>query len=85
MTTYERAMAKFGKERQMRKLQEECAELIVAVNHYLEGRGELDDLLGEMADASIMLEQMRTYFTNSAIDTAIARKLLKLEKHLEEP
>ena len=85
MTTYERAMAKFGKERQMRKLQEECAELAAEVNKYLEGRSSLDELLGEMADVSICLEQMRCYFTNTAIDTAIARKLMKLEKYLEAP
>lgn len=53
------AFEKFGKEKQMRQLQEECAELIAAINHHFRGRdNNLDETIGEIADVTIMLSQI---------------------------
>lgn len=42
---------------------EECAELIVAVRHWQRGRPNcLEELAEELADVSLMLEQMRLSF-----------------------
>lgn len=57
------AVETFGLEKQLAMLQEECAELIVAVSHYNRGRcGALDNLIEEIADVSIMLDQISLAF-----------------------
>lgn len=58
--TYQQAIKKFGIENQLRQLQEECAELITAVNHYMRGRDpEYEELSKEIADVIIMLTQIQ--------------------------
>lgn len=53
------AVGKYGEEAQLRQAQEEAAELIVAINHYLRGRAfGLDDLVRELADMHIMMKQL---------------------------
>lgn len=47
-----------GIEADARKVTEECAELVVALNRYLDGRGTLQELAEETADVSIMLEHI---------------------------
>lgn len=49
-----------GKEHQFRQLQEECGELIVAVNHYLRNPSEKNrkNLLEELGDVDILLKQL---------------------------
>jgi NTP pyrophosphatase (non-canonical NTP hydrolase) len=57
------AVETFGIEKQLAMLQEECAELIAAVSHYNRGRcGALDNLIEEIADVSIMLDQISLAF-----------------------
>lgn len=57
---YKKIIAKNGKEHQLRQLQEECAELITAVSHYLrkDRQEDKENLLEELADVSIMFEQL---------------------------
>lgn len=55
---FERALEIFGKEPQMRKCQEECAEVIVAINHNLLSRVPDTVVLEELADVRIMINQM---------------------------
>lgn len=53
------AWEKFGKEKQMHQLQEELAELIVAISHHLRGRDEeLEELAKELADVLIVINQL---------------------------
>lgn len=53
------AFEKYGKEKQMRQLQEECAELIAAINHHFRGRdNNLDETIEEIADVTLMLSQI---------------------------
>jgi len=85
------AVELYGVELQMSLLQEECAELIVAVSH-LRRRDystQLPLLFEELADVSIMIEQMRVIFGDLHIDNAIERKLIRLRdrimrKHKEQ-
>lgn len=52
------AMAK-GRENQMNQAIEELCELVVAIRHYIRGRrGSRYAMLKEMADVSIMLDQL---------------------------
>lgn len=74
MTIYQKAIAKWGKEHQIRQCMEECAELIQALNKYLRAEGSKDIYLTEevmvharkeMADVSVMLDQMEEIFGDS--------------------
>ena len=79
------AVETYGMDAQMRMLQEECGELIVAVGHYLRGRnGSLANLCEELADVRIMLEQMEIALDNPAIVEWYNYKLGRLKKRLEE-
>lgn len=75
---------KEGTEPQIRQAQEECAELITALNHFCRGRrGSRDEVAEEMADVEILLLQLRKIFKN---DEAVAlwkeKKLRKLAGEL---
>lgn len=74
LTAPSRAIEKWGKEAQIRQCMEECAELIQALNKYLRAEGSKDIYLTEeamvharkeMADVSVMLDQMEEIFGDS--------------------
>lgn len=73
------AIEKYGHAAQLRQLQEECAELIVAVNHYFSPRRNArEELIEEVADVSIMLMQLTpllnsTNEVTNMIDYKLAR------------
>ena len=82
----QRALAKYGQRRQMRKCQEECAELIVAINHYLENplNGTVADVYEELADVEIMLNQMSLIFnTRGLVTLFLKRKIERLAEALK--
>lgn len=53
----ERAVEKFGRESQLSMLQEECGELIAAINHYRRGRISDHVLRFELVDVAVTLRQ----------------------------
>lgn len=74
MTAPSQAIEKWGKEAQIRQCMEECAELIQALNKYLRAEGSKDIYLTEeamaharkeIADVSVMLDQMEEIFGDS--------------------
>ena len=82
-----------GKEKQLRQLQEECAELIVAVNHYLrtlndkqfaDNTAAFINLIEETADVEIMLAQLLCMFMlfENAVEEIKAKKLKRLEERI---
>ncbi|MFA5706578.1 MAG: hypothetical protein WDA41_09510 [Candidatus Neomarinimicrobiota bacterium] len=62
MTLFEQAVKTYGAESQVRKAVEELTELSVALLHSLDGRGDTENILEEMADVEIMLEQLHVIF-----------------------
>lgn len=53
------AIEKYGEAAQLRQLQEECAELIVAVNHFFRQRQNArEELIEEFADVTIVLMEL---------------------------
>lgn len=78
------AIEKFGESAQLRQLQEECAELIVAVNHYFRQRlNSRKELIEEVADVTIMLMELTpslnyTDELTGMIDHKLARLSSKL-------
>lgn len=67
---------------QLRQLQEECGELIVAVNHLNRGRIEPERLIGEMIDVEIMLDQFRSWFGDDAWNKHKNAKLVRIQDKL---
>jgi len=55
-----KAIAKWGRTSQIDMLQEECAELIVAINKYKRNNvGTIEAVLEEIADVEIMIDQIK--------------------------
>lgn len=70
----------YGRDAQLRLAQEECAELIQAINKYYRNGGDWlsrQGLLDEIADVTIMITQMRLLLglADADLDEAIERKL----------
>lgn len=77
---YTRVIAHFGVEKQLEQLQEECGEVVTAVNHYRRGKRPLRHLLKEMEDVRNLLNQMERAFPKNVILEIRAAN----EQHLEE-
>jgi NTP pyrophosphatase (non-canonical NTP hydrolase) len=75
-------LSKFGVDKQLDKLVEECAELIVAIQHYKEGRTHsLDHVCEEMADVVVVIEQFRGIY-GEEIDRWIIQKITRLKARM---
>ncbi len=94
---YKRAIQKWGSILQINMAIEECAELIVVLQHrkriiwHSSCNGTtVDDVLEEMADVEIMLEQLKLIYNHSfqltapisKFDEIKQRKLKRLERRL---
>ena len=85
---YDRAIKRWGGQAQLRMLQEECGELIVAVAHVLRKNKSLSttELADEIADVEIMCEQARVLLGDEGsdlVDRAKDAKLRRLQARLE--
>jgi len=75
---YREALAKFGVKPQLRMLQEECAELIVAVSHYCRSRETgFAELKEELSDVYIMVGQIIEFVGQEKMKVEINNKLQK--------
>ena len=73
---------RYGKESQLRQLQEECAELIVACSKILRNSNRaVNNLIEEIADVRIMIEQIEFLY---GIKTFVEDEMIyKIERQLE--
>ena len=78
------ALATFGAEHQRIMCMEECAELIDALAKYDRGRADAKDVITELADVSIMVEQMAIFFGKEEFETEKERKLKRLLERINE-
>lgn len=78
------AIEKYGESAQLRQLQEECAELIVAVNHYFRQRPNArEELMEEVADVTIMLMELTPPLnTSDELTDMLDHKLARLSSKL---
>jgi len=76
------ALEMWGIEAQLRMLQEECGELVAAVNRFMRGRGDPHDVIEEIADVGLMIEEMKVIFDARELFDAEGRKLQRLQKRL---
>lgn len=84
---YEKAISKYGVNKQIWKFMEEVAELQEAVCKYLSGRigFGFDNVAEEIADVTIMLEQLRLLFDcNDLVNEYIDKKVERLQHNLSK-
>lgn len=80
---YEAAVKRWGRSSQVMQTQEECAELIVAINKYFfRDCLEKGSVVEEVADVEIMCAQMRVILGDELVDAAKATKLERLKSLL---
>lgn len=78
---YEQALAKWGTEAQIWMAVEESGEFLAALSQTT-SRGREADLVGEIADLSIMLEQLAIIFGKEKVEETRQRKLRRLKIRL---
>lgn len=74
------AVKHFGAEHQTLKACEELTELQHELLHAIDGRADNDKIREEMADVSIMLEQLKLIY--GPIDSCIDTKTVRLEERI---
>ena len=80
---YDKLIKKYGIDNQLGILQEELAELIVAVSHYK--RNRKSNIPEEIADVEIMLEQIiQHYDMRNDIDEWKTKKLERMDRRLKK-
>lgn len=79
MNVFRRAIQLWGKRAQLDQLQEECGEVVTAINHYRRGRITDEDLASEIVDLKIMIQQMYEIFDHSILDKAYDKKIARLD------
>jgi len=82
---YDECIEFWGPERQLRMLQEECGELIVAISHFLRERtGGLENLIEELADVKLMGDQIISYIGKDSVLHVLDYKSDRTANRLEE-
>lgn len=80
------AVSTFGSEAQLRQLQEECGELIAAINHLSRGRVNAGvEFMSEFVDVYIVMAQLFIAMKNPAeFKNLFKVKLYNLEQRVKE-
>jgi len=79
---FREAVNKWGEEAQYDQMIEECAELIVALKHLKRGKIDRQEVINELADVTLMVGQLTWMLGEDEVNSAIQKKLQKLEKLL---
>lgn len=79
--SYRKIFDHYGLDHQLGKTVEECAELIVAITHWKDGKVSREDMVTEIADVAVMVEQLKLAFPD--VEAEIARKVERCGKRLE--
>lgn len=81
---YQATLDKWGEQAQYDQAIEECAELITTLKHYKRGKAGAEEVIGELADVTLMIGQLSWMFGADQVDQAINRKLAKLSNLLQQ-
>ena len=83
LKTYTNALVTYGEQAQMVVALEELSECQKDICKFLRGFGNAGDLAEEIADATIMLEQMRYIFgLNELVCEKMDQKIMRLDARL---
>ena len=80
MELFKEALRKWGIEAQRAMCIEECAELINALAKEPRGRVTREDILTELADVSIMVDQMALHYGLDDFKNERNKKIVKLNE-----
>jgi hypothetical protein len=78
---YAHALAVYGRDAQMVVAIEELSECQKEICKVMRGDGNMDHLAEEIADATIMLEQMRLFFN---LNDLVCQKMDEKIRHLDD-
>jgi NTP pyrophosphatase (non-canonical NTP hydrolase) len=78
-----RAIDHFGVTTQTWKLIEEIGELLTEIAREHTGRGDKTAIREELADTTVMCEQMRIIYGGRDVDAWIENKLERLERRID--
>lgn len=86
MTILEKAIEVYGADLQKQVAIEEMAELTKEICKDFRGKGDREHIIEEMADVTIMFEQLMIMYNISEIEltTVTSNKLIRLEERLRE-
>ena len=80
---FDKALNTSGIHKQKWMLVEECGELLNALAKHIRGRGSFEELNTELADVSIMVEQIARFYGWEEFLEERARKIERLRNRLE--
>lgn len=81
---YAGALTEYGIEAQKMMLIEEIGELLNAFAKFPRGRAQAEDVIEELADVSIMVEQMALLYGWSLFESKREQKLRRLRKQINK-
>lgn len=81
-TIFNKALVEYGISSQKMMAIEECAELTNALAKRSRGRASQADIITELADVSIMVDQLAMFFGEKAFAEERSRKVRRLEERL---
>lgn len=81
---YAGALTEYGSEAQKMMLIEEIGELLNAFAKFPRGRAKAEDVIEELADVSIMVEQMALLYGWSYFESIREQKLQRLRERLDK-
>lgn len=81
---YTKVLNAWGVDAQVRMVMEESGEMLAALGKAARGRVTKMDVITELADVSIMMEQMAVFFGLDEFRAEKERKLQRLQKRLKE-
>ena len=81
---FEAVLAAFGIENQVFMVMEEAGEMLNALAKANRGRVTKEDVITELADVSIMMEQMAVHFGYEDFKAEKERKLQRLSDRLDK-
>ena len=79
---YKKAIEVWGINAQLNMLNEECAELIVSINHHRRGRTDINPVIEELVDAELMIEEIKTSIDPELYNLWRDTKMKKFRKQL---
>lgn len=74
------ALVHYGRDAQLRMLQEECGELITVINQYERGRVDEGKVIEEIADVDFLIDQFKEFY---GVEKIRAAKEFKANRQLE--
>lgn len=81
---YDKALSTYGIDKQKWMLVGECGELLNALAKHIRGRGSFEELNTELADVSVMVEQIAYFYGWEEFLEERARKIERLKQRLEK-